>query len=272
MKTWLITGASRGFGRAFAEAALKRGDRVAATARDASTLADLVDTYPHAHALTLDVTDAASVQDAVAEAQRRLGRLDVVVNNAGYGHFGAVEEVTDAELHDQLETNVVGVQRVVRAVLPGMRERGRGHIVQVSSLGGIGAFANLGAYHASKWALEGLSESLSLEVARFGIAVTLVEPGGYGTDWAGASAKHSAPLEPYAPMRDEAGRRRSAQKIGDPPAAAQALLDVVDADEPPLRVLFGSAIPDIVTDIYERRLDEWARWREVTDRAQGEVS
>ncbi|MGH3262031.1 MAG: SDR family NAD(P)-dependent oxidoreductase, partial [Trebonia sp.] len=174
-KTWFITGASRGFGREFARAALGRGDSVAATARDVSALRALRDEHPGLLALSLDVTDAEAVRDRVAEAEEHFGRLDVVVNNAGYGHFGAVEEVTDDELREQLEANVFGPHRVARAVLPGMRERGRGHIVQVSSIGGVMAVPNMGAYHASKWALEALSESLAAEVARFGVHVTLVE-------------------------------------------------------------------------------------------------
>jgi len=208
----------------------------------------------------------------VAEAEDRLGGLDVVVNNAGYGHFGAVEELTDTELHDQLETNVLGPLRVARAVLPGMRARGRGHLVQVSSIGGVGAFANLGAYHASKWALEALSESLAAETARFGVRVTIIEPGGFDTDWAGASARHSTPLPAYDPMREDAAARRGSQAPGDPDAAARALLAVVDAPEPPLRVLFGAQAPGIVRGIYQRRLDEWAAWEDLAARAQGSAA
>jgi len=267
-RSWLVTGASRGFGRAFATAALERGDRVAGTARDLAALDDLRARYPRFLPLRLDVDDAASVRDAVAEAERHLDGLDVVVNNAGYGHFGAVEEVTDGELRAQLETNVLGPLRVVRAALPGMRGRGRGHLVQISSIGGVGAFANLGAYHASKWALEALSESLSVEVARYGVGVTIVEPGGYATDWAGSSARHSAPLPAYDPMRAEAAARRGAQEPGDPAGAARALLEVVDAPEPPLRVLFGELAPGIVRGIYERRLAEWGAWGSVAAAAQ----
>lgn len=272
-KTWLITGASRGFGREFTRAALQRGDNVAATARDVSTLQDLRDEHPGLLALSLDVTDADAVRDRVAEAEKHFGRLDIVVNNAGYGHFGAVEEVTDAELRDQLETNVFGAHRVVRAVLPGMRHRGSGHIIQVSSVGGVIAVPNLGAYHASKWALEALSESLAAEVARFGVHVTLVEPGGYDTDWAGSSSRHSDPLAPYDTMREGAAARRSTTVSGDPAAAAQALLDIVDADQPPLRVLFGTLfgvpVPEVVRGIYDRRLMEWEAWEGLAVRAHG---
>ncbi|MDQ3789509.1 MAG: oxidoreductase [Actinomycetota bacterium] len=273
-KTWLITGASRGFGREFARAALGRGDLVAATARDVSSLRDLGEEHPGLLALPLDVTDADAVRDRVAEAEEHFGRLDVVVNNAGYGHFAAVEEVTDAELRDQLETNLFGAHRVVRAVLPGMRERGSGHIVQVSSIGGVMAVPNMGAYHASKWALEALSESLAAEVARFGVHVTLVEPGGYDTDWAGSSARRSDPLPVYDPMREEMAARRSVSVPGDPAAAARALLEVVDAEQPPLRVLFGALFgvptPEIVRGIYDRRLKEWAEWESLAVRAYGD--
>jgi NAD(P)-dependent dehydrogenase (short-subunit alcohol dehydrogenase family) len=272
-KTWLITGASRGFGREFARAALRRGDDVAATARDISALKELQEEHPGLLPLSLDVTDADAVRDRVAEAEEHFGRLDVVVNNAGYGHFGMVEEVTDTELRDQLETNVFGAHRVVRAALPGMRERGSGHIVQISSIGGVVAVPNMGAYHASKWALEALSESLAGEVASFGIHVTLIEPGGYDTDWAGSSSRHSDPRPAYDATRDEMAARRSANVPGDPAAAAQALLEVVDADNPPLRVLFGALfgvpVPEIVRGIYDRRLTEWAAWEDLAVRAHG---
>src|ERR671923_2658351 len=272
-KTWLITGASRGFGQEFARAALGRGDNVAATARDVSTLKDLSDEHSGLLALSLDVTDSDAVPDVVTEAEERFGRLDVVVNNAGYGHFGAVEEVTDADLRDQLETNVFGAHRVARAALPGMRERGSGHIIQISSVGGVIAVPNMGAYHASKWALEALSESLAAEVARFGVHVTLVEPGGYDTDWAGSSSRHSDPLPAYDTMREEMAARRSASVPGDPAAAAQALLDIVDAEQPPLRVLlgalFGVPVPEIVRGVYEERLKEWAAWEELAVHAYG---
>ena len=193
-KTWFITGASRGFGREWTIAALDRGDRVAATARDTSTLDDLVEEYGDALLpLRLDVTDRAADFAAVEQAHEHFGRLDVVVNNAGYGHFGFVEELTEQEFRDQMETNVFGAMWVTQAALPFLREQGSGHILQVSSIGGISAFPLVGAYHASKWALEGFSQALSQEVAGFGIHVTLIEPGGYATDWGGASAVRSEP-------------------------------------------------------------------------------
>lgn len=245
-RTWLITGASRGFGRAYAAAALARGDRVAATVRAPDALDGLREQYPDT-----------------------LLPLDVVVNNAGYGHFGAVEELTPSDLRDQIETNLFGVLHVTQAVLPRMRSRRAGHLVQISSIGGIGAFPNVGAYHASKWALEGLSEALAAEVARFGIRVTIVEPGAFGTDWSGRSARHSTPLDVYDPMREEAASRRAGFSVGDPAAAADALLEIVDAPEPPLRVLFGDQAPDLIRGIYERRLAEWDAWGHLAVRSHG---
>src|SRR5580698_2554393 len=194
MTTWFITGTSRGFGREWAIAALDRGDRVAATARNLGSLDDLVTKYGDAILpIKLDVTDRAAAFAAVRQAHQRFGRLDVVVNNAGYGHFGMIEEVSEAEIRAQLETNVLGALWVTQAALPFLREQGSGHIIQVSSIGGISAFPRTGAYHASKWALEGLSQALAQEVKEFGINVTLVEPGGFSTDWSGSSSARSEP-------------------------------------------------------------------------------
>jgi NAD(P)-dependent dehydrogenase (short-subunit alcohol dehydrogenase family) len=270
-KVWFITGASRGFGKEFARAALKRGDSVAATARDVHSLDDLASEFGDALLpISLDVTDREADFAAVAQAQARFGRLDIVVNNAGYGQFGAVEELSEAEIRDQIETNVFGAFWVTQAVLPYLREQGSGHILQISSIGGIGAFPNIGAYHASKWALEGFSEALAQEVAGFGISVTIVEPGGFETDWAGDSAKHAAPIEAYEDVRQANRARQGRAKRGNPGTAATALLEVVDAAEPPLRVLFGSAPPQMVKDIYAKRLETWAQWEKVSHVAQGD--
>jgi NAD(P)-dependent dehydrogenase (short-subunit alcohol dehydrogenase family) len=267
-KNWFITGTSRGFGRAFARAAASRGDNVVATARDAAALDDLVAEFgPRVTALSLDVTDRSAVIDAVEAARRAYGRIDVVVNNAGYGLFGAVEELTEADVRAQLETNLFGALWVTQGVLPVLREQGNGHIVQISSIGGVAAFPNLGGYHASKWALEGLSESLAQEVARFGVHVTLVEPGGYATDWSGSSATHAAPLGAYDPMREEMKARRSAADPGDPDSAAKALLRIVDAEQPPLRVLFGGSALGAATAMHERRIAQWRDWSEVSNLA-----
>src|SRR5260370_29374030 len=182
-KTWFITGTSRGFGREWTKAALERGDRVAATARDPSTLDDLKTEHGDALLpLTLDVTSREAAFGAVKRAREHFGRLDIVVNNAGYGHFGMVEEISEQEARAQIETNLFGAIWITQAALPFLRAQGSGHVVQVSSVGGIGAFANQSAYHASKWALEAVSESLAAEVGPLGIRVTLVEPGLFGTD------------------------------------------------------------------------------------------
>lgn len=273
MKTWFITGTSRGFGREWAIAALERGDRVAATAREVSTLDDLVQRFGDAVLpIQLDVTDREADRAAVARAHEHFGRLDVVVNNAGYGQFGMIEELSEAELRDQLETNVFGAFWVTQAALPFLREQGSGHVVQVSSIGGISAFPGIGAYHASKWALEGFSQALAQEVAGFGIHVTLVEPGGFSTDWGGASARHATSLPAYDDAREKAAAARSArtQSQGDPSASAAALLEVVDAENPPLRVFFGEAPLGIATADYERRLATWREWQPVSVLAQGE--
>ena len=204
-KVWFITGTSRGFGREWAIAALDRGDRVAATARNTDSLQDLREKYGEAVLpLRLDVTDRAAVTAAVQQAQQQFGRLDVIVNNAGYGLFGMVEEASEAEARAQIDTNVFGALWVTQAALPYLREQGSGHIIQVSSIGGISAFRGVGLYHASKWALEGFSQSLALEVAPFGIHVTLIEPGGFSTDWSGSSAVHTTSLPAYDGVRETA--------------------------------------------------------------------
>ncbi len=272
-KTWFITGASRGFGREWTIAALERGDQVAATARDTATLDDLVAAYGDAILpLELDVTDRAADTLAVQQAHQRFGRLDVVVNNAGYGHFGFVEELSEADFREQMETNVFGAMWVTQAALPILREQRSGHILQVSSIGGITAFAGIGAYHASKWALEGFSQALAGEMAPYGVHVTLIEPGGFATDWAGPSARHSEPLEAYAQAREamqEARRSRATSGQGDPTASAAAVLRVVDAEEPPLRVFFGAAPLSIAKADYEQRIATWEQWQDVADLAQG---
>ena len=270
-KTWFITGASKGFGREWTEAALERGDNVAGTARNPADLDDLVDNYGDAFLpIQLDVTDHDADFAAVGEAAEHFGQLDVVINNAGYGHFGMIEELSEDDIRAQMETNFFGALWVTQAALPIMREQGSGHIIQVSSIGGISAFPTVGAYHASKWALEGFSQSLSQEVAGFGINVTLIEPGGYSTDWSGPSAKHSEQNPDYSGVREAAQNRRSAAASpGDPTATRQAILKVVDADEPPLRIFFGEVPLGIATDDYESRLAEWNEWNPVSVEAQG---
>ena len=269
-KTWFITGTSRGFGREWTKAALERGDRVAATARDTSTLDDLRAEHGDALlALPLDVTDRAAAFATVAQAHRHFGGLDIVVNNAGYGHFGMMEEISEQEARAQIETNLFGALWVTQAALPFLREQRSGHIVQVSSVGGISAFPTVGIYHASKWGLEGFSQALAQEVSGFGIHVTLVEPGGFSTDWSGPSAKRSEPLAVYDGVRERQQQWRASNVPGDPAASAKAIMLVVDADPPPLRVLFGRAPLAIVENDYASRLAIWREWQPVSELAQG---
>jgi NAD(P)-dependent dehydrogenase (short-subunit alcohol dehydrogenase family) len=271
-RTWFITGSSRGFGREWAIAALDRGDRVIATARDPSRIDDLVAAYgDRLLPLALDVTDRDAVFAAVARGHEHFGRLDVIVNNAGYGQFGMIEELSEKELRDQLEANVFGLMWVTQAALPFLREQGGGHFLQVSSVGGISAFPGLGAYHASKWAIEGLSQSLALEVAGFGIKVTIVEPGPYSTDWGDASARHAEPSPAYAAFHEQAQTLRAERRAGrgDPAATRGAILAIVDADEPPLRCFLGAGPLGIATADYEARLATWNQWQAVAIAAQG---
>lgn len=271
-KVWFITGTSRGFGREWSIAALDRGDRVAATARNTDSLQDLRERYGDAVlALPLDVTDRAAVIAAVDQTHAHFGRLDVIVNNAGYGLFGMVEEVSEAEARAQIDTNVFGALWVTQAALPYLREQGSGHIIQVSSIGGISAFMNTGLYHASKWALEGFSQSLAQEVAPFGIHVTLIEPGGFSTDWGGSSAIHATALPAYDGVKElaAASRRSRLSSPGDPVASRGAILKIVDAAEPPLRVFFGEAPLGIMKADYADRIATWEKWNSVSLEAQG---
>jgi NAD(P)-dependent dehydrogenase (short-subunit alcohol dehydrogenase family) len=272
-KIWFITGTSKGFGRVWAEAALARGDRVAATARNVKTLAPLVERYgERVAAITLDVTDKAAVHAAISEAHERFRRLDVVVNNAGYGLFGAIEEVSESEAREQMETNLFGALWVTQAALPIMRAQGSGHIIQVSSIGGVNAFPTVGMYHASKWGLEGFSQSLAAEVASFGIKVTLVEPSGFATDWSGPSAKRARPLPAYDEARAMVERFRSSYVPGDPEATGPAILQVVDAADPPLRIFFGSVGLPMMRAEYAKRIETWEKWNQVSIEAEGRVA
>lgn len=271
-KFWFVTGASRGLGREWCIAALERGDSVAATARDVAALDDLVALHgERVMPITLDVTNRPACFRAVDAAVEHFGRLDVVVNNAGFGQFGLVEELSEREVRSQIETNLFGAIWVTQAALPHFRGQGSGHFIQVSSIGGITAFGGLGAYHASKWGLEGFSQALSLEVASFGIKVTLVEPGSYSTDWGEASSRHASPIAAYDAFRADNAKVRAARKAtrGDPAATRAAILAVVDAQDPPLRVFFGDGPLAIAIREYEKRLATWRAWEPVSTAAQG---
>ena len=272
-RTWFITGAGRGFGTEFAASALAAGDKVAATARNVEALAGLVAEYGDAILpITLDVTNRDEVFAAVELAEATFGSVDVVVNNAGYGLFGAVEELTPAELQSQLEVNLFGPLHVTQAVLPGMRNRGSGHIIQISTVGGIAAFPILGGYSASKWALEGLTESLAQEVATFGVKVTLVEPAGYATDWGGSSAKWATPLSQYEEIKSSLFATGGGLQ-NDPAGVGPALLALVDraedAGQAPLRVFFGTHGMQIAEPLYASRLQNWKETADVAALAEG---
>jgi len=267
-RVWLITGASSGFGRAIAEAALVAGDIVVATARRADALADLVASAPdRVAAVALDVTDPDRIRAAVGEVLDRHGRVDVLVNNAGRGAIGAAEETTDAELRDLMDLHFFGPAALTRAVLPGMRERGSGAIVQMSSMGGRFTFPGVGAYSATKFALEGWSEALAKEVERFGIRVLIVEPGAFRTSFNGPGALLvSKPIAAYddqiEPLRtgmpDDDGKQP-----GDPAKAAAAILQALDSDDPPLRLALGNDAVDAISDALDNAKAELSAWESV---------
>ncbi|NYH42567.1 NAD(P)-dependent dehydrogenase (short-subunit alcohol dehydrogenase family) [Micromonospora jinlongensis] len=272
MRTWFITGASRGLGRAFTDAALERGDRVVAAARTITR-----DGFDERHgdrllALTLDVTDRAAVFAAVATAVEHFGRLDIVVNNAGTLSMGMVEEFTEAEARAQFEVNLFGALWVSQAVLPHLRAQRSGHIVQVSSIAALGGFPSTGMYSASKFALEGMSEALAMEAAAFDVKLSIVQPGGYWTDLY-TSLSATTPMEAYAPLRAELERQWAEGSIdSEPRLAAEALLRLVDSDDPPLRLLLGSMVYDLAFDLSRRRMDTWAGWEQVSRAAEHAVA
>ncbi|VWC42868.1 oxidoreductase [Burkholderia lata] len=269
---WFISGASSGLGRALAEAVLERGWRAVMTARQPDSLSDLARRYDErVLPLPLDVTDPASIARAVEQARSRFGAIDVLVNSAGYGYLAAIEEGEDRQIRAQFEVNVFGLNALTQRILPGMRQQRRGHIFNLSSLGGLVAFAATGYYHATKFAVEALSESLSHEVAPLGIRVTIVEPGAFRTDWAGRSMVESAiRIDDYA---ETAGKRRAATRAvsgrqpGDPARAALAIIAAYEADEPPLRLLLGGAALKVALARLDALRDNFDAWAETTKRA-----
>jgi len=259
----MITGAARGLGFEFARAALERGDSVVATARNTGPLAELAaGAEDRALVATLDVTDREAVSETVARALERFGRLDVAINNAGYGIHGAVEELGEEELRAQLETNFFGPLWVMQAVLPAMRAQGSGHIINVSSTAGGAGFPLVGGYSASKFALEGLSECLALEAAAFGVHVTIVEPSDFRTGFRDACHKRANPIaayeEAFAADLDRLSARHSGSEAGDPRRAALALLELIDDPNPPLRFLLGNRAFDVLSGHHRTQLQEWA--------------
>ncbi|MGG4478554.1 SDR family NAD(P)-dependent oxidoreductase [Paenibacillus illinoisensis] len=266
-KVWFITGASRGLGRIWAEAALSRGDKVAATARTPENIADLKERFGDAVLpLALDVTDSQQVEHVVQQAHAHFGRLDVVLNNAGYTLVGTTEEADESDVRELFDTNYFGTLRVIQAALPLLRLQGSGHILGVSSAMGIVAAPLIGFYCASKWAVEALHDSLAQE----GIKVTLLEPGAFATDFGSPlSMKTSQGLEVYDELRNQVSLRLSTEERGDPNATADAILRIIEAEEPPLRFAVGAGVLPLVRGVYADRLATWETWETVSDGAQG---
>jgi NAD(P)-dependent dehydrogenase (short-subunit alcohol dehydrogenase family) len=268
-KVFLLTGSSRGLGRQIAEAALAAGHRLVATARRPETLADLAGRYgDRILPVALDVTDPAGAQAAVAAGVEAFGRLDVVVNNAGYANLASVEDVTLDDFREQLDANLLGVVYLTKAALPVLRRQGGGHIIQVSSIGGRLATPGLSAYQAAKWAVGGFSEVLAKEVAPLGIKVTVLEPGGMATDWAGSSMHVPPVSEPYqATVGAMAALHRNGDSppvLGDPAKVAQVVLAVADMDDPPLRLILGSEAYAYATAAAAARAESDAKWHDLT--------
>ncbi|GAC1403537.1 MAG: oxidoreductase [Candidatus Velthaea sp.] len=266
---WFITGCSTGFGYELARLVLERGWRAVVTARNLERVSDLVTKHAdRALSLRLDVTDPAANASAVRQAQQRFGKIDVLVNNAGYGSLAAIEEGEDEGIRAQFETNVFGLIELTKCVLPGMRERRRGHIVNFSSIGGLVSFAATGYYHATKYAVEGLSESLALEGAPLGIKVTVVEPGPFRTDWAGRSIVESKTV--IADYAETAGKRRletrdrSGSQAGDPVRGAEAVIAAVCAERPPLHLVLGASALNLAYAKLDRLRAEFDAWKDVT--------
>ena len=268
-KIWFVTGASRGFGRVWAEAALKRGDKLVAAVRNPKALEDLAQTYGDAVlVLPLDVTDRAAVFEAVSRAHRHFNGLDVILCNAGYGYMGAIEELEHEQVKANFDTNVFGTLSVVQAALPILRAQGRGHILTVSSIGGIIGFPTGGSYTASKFAIEAMSEALAGEVAAFGIKVTIIEPGQFATGFR-SSVQSPPTIEAYDPIRQAIRSSFKPEEVGNPAATAAAILEAVDADEPPLRLVLGSSTISKFRAVYAARLANWDKWEAMSNAAQG---
>ena len=267
-KVWFITGSSRGLGRALTEAVLAKGDQVAATARQPQQLDDLVTKYPQQILpLQLDVTNKKEITSAVEQAVKHFGRIDVLVNNAGFGVVGAAEAFTDEQVRSQLETNLYAPIEVTRVVLPYMRKQRSGRILQISSVGGRSGNPGVSVYQAAKFGLSGFTEALSKEVAPLGIKVTSVEPGGFRTDWAGASMSYAPAIEGYETTvnaRAEYFQTGKFVPVGDPVKAAQAMVNLVEHPEPPMHLVLGSEAAGMLKQADENRKAEFEKWLPVT--------
>ncbi|WP_315832108.1 oxidoreductase [Bradyrhizobium prioriisuperbiae] len=267
-KTFLITGVSSGFGRALAEAAVNDGHIVAGTVRNDADKTTFEALGRSAHAVILDVTNTAAIAPAVAGIETRIGAIDVLVNNAGYGHEGILEESSIDDLRRQFEVNVFGAVAMIQAVLPSMRKRRAGHILNITSMGGIITLPGLSYYHGSKFALEGISESLGKEVKDLGIKVTAVEPGGFRTDWAGRSmVRAGRSIGDYDAVMEPVRKRRmemSGRQVGDPTKAAQAMLKVALSDNPPAHLLLGSDAVRMVEEKIKSLQAEFDAWKSVS--------
>jgi NADP-dependent 3-hydroxy acid dehydrogenase YdfG len=270
-KVWFITGASRGFGRVWTEAALKRGDQVAATARNVNSIADLNKKYGNqVLTLELDVTNTEQVKAVVQKAHAHFGKLDIILNNAGYSLVGTIEEAHADEIRALYETNVLGPVAVIQAALPLLREQGYGHILGTSSNLGHVTLPVIGYYCSSKWAFEAIHESLAEEVKPFGIKVTIIEPGAYATEFGSQqSLKFAAGMDIYTSLKASFAENLQQLEKGDPDATPEAIFKIVDADQPPLRFLLGNQGLPWTCSAYEQRLAEWEAWSEVSNAAQG---
>lgn len=270
-KVWFITGASRGFGRVWAEAALKRGDRVAATARSLASIADLNEQYgANVLTLELDVTKPGQAEQAVAQAHQHFGRLDIVFNNAGYSLIGTIEESSADDVRALYETNIFGTLAVIKAALPLLRQQGGGHILGTSSGLGHVTLPIIGYYCSSKWAFEAIHESLAAEVKPFGIKVTIVEPGAYATEFGSQeSLKFAAGMDIYGDYKKQFFESLGSMERGNPNATPAAIFSIVDAENPPLRIFLGSHNLPWVRTAYAERLATWEAWEEVASAAQG---
>ena len=270
-KVWFITGASRGFGRVWADAALKRGDKVAATARKLASIADLKEKYgENVLTLKLDVTKSEQVKTAVEQAHAHFGRLDIVLNNAGYSLVSMIEEASADDVRALYETNILGPLAVIKAALPLLRAQGSGHILGTSSGLGHVTMPVIGYYCSSKWAFEAIHESLAAEVKDFGIKVTIIEPGAYATEFGSQDSLKFAPgMDIYQDFKTHFFERLRGMKRGDPEATPQALFQIVDAENPPLRFNLGSHNLDWVRSAYAERLATWEKWQDVSASAQG---